>query len=222
MSNAVELSVDQEWSTNQGSAKPLVIACGAIAKELIAILDMNQARDSVEIQCLPAIWHNTPDKIPGGVRAKIEAARADDSTRPVYVAFADCGTGGLLDKVLEDYPDIAMLPGAHCYAFFAGLPKFDAMMDQEIGTFFLTDFLARHFRKFVWEGFGLDRSPDMLPMMFGNYKRIIYLAQQSPPPYLDYAQEAAELLGLRLEVVDTGYGLMHDIAKFAAGELPAR
>jgi hypothetical protein len=183
-------------------ARVLVIGCGALARELVAIIDQ-AGLDNVDLTCLPATLHNRPGGIPALVRARIHAAR------PVYehifVAYADCGTGGLLDAMLAE-EGVERLPGAHCYQFYAGASAFDAIADEDPATFFLTDFLARNFDRLVIRGLGLDRHPELLPVYFGNYHRLVYLAQTEDPGLVVAARRAARRLGLAFEHRRTGYG----------------
>ena len=226
-------------------SRTLVIACGALARELLAIVRLD-GLDTVTIECLPAALHNRPSLIPEAVRARIHRARdAEMGSDPIsagpagpdhhrardaeisagfdpvddvqvlgagaghydriFVAYADCGTGGLLAKVCAE-EDVDMLEGAHCYQFFATAPRFAEIQDAEIGSFYLTDFLARHFERMVWQGLGLDRHPELLPMYFGNYTRLVYLAQTDDPDLLAAAEVAARRLGLSMLVERTGYG----------------
>ena len=173
-------------------AKLLVIACGAIAKELVRIRDMNQW-EHIEFQCLPAELHNTPDRIPEQVRAKIESEAS--RFKKVFVAYADCGTGGMLDKVIEEY-GIERIPGAHCYEFYADSGDFHALAEEEPGSFYLTDFLVRHFDRLVIQGLGLDRRPQLMPVYFRNYKRVVYLAQTESKKLQAMARQQADFLGL--------------------------
>jgi len=170
----------------------LVIACGAIARELVRIRDMN-GWDHVEFQCLPAELHNTPEKIPGAVLDKIEAER--ENFERIFVGYADCGTGGLLDQALKS-TGVERIAGAHCYEFFAGSETFHRLADEEPGSFYLTDFLVRHFERLVIKGLGLDRQPQLMPVYFGNYKRVVYLAQTDSQELQSMAQDHAETLGL--------------------------
>ena len=124
----------------------------------------------------------------------------------VLVGYGDCGTGGGLDRLLENYPNATRLPGAHCYAFFSGLNTFDAMMEEELGTFFLTDYLVRHFDTLIIKGFGLDKHAGMTEMFFGNYKRLMYISQTEDPKLIVKAKECALRLGLRYERRKVGYG----------------
>ena len=178
----------------------LIIACGALAHELVAVKKAN-GLDNLRIQCLPAELHNRPEKIPAAVEAILEKTTGQFSQR--FVAYADCGTGGLLDKVLRQY-QVERLPGAHCYAFFSGLATFDAMQEEELGTFYLTDFLARHFERMVWQGMGMAKHPELRDMYFGSYKRVLFLVQQPEKARYDLAEQAAERLQLPLEIHHTG------------------
>jgi hypothetical protein len=170
----------------------LVIACGAIARELVRIRDLN-GWHHVEFQCLPAELHNRPEKIPAAVLEMI-AAKRDDYAR-VFVGYADCGTGGMLDKALRG-TGVERIPGAHCYEFFAGGAAFHRLAEEEPGSFYLTDFLVRHFERLVVRGLGLDRAPELLPVYFGNYRRVVYLAQTEDAELQTLAQRHAEFLGL--------------------------
>ena len=174
------------------TASVLVIACGAIARELVRIRDMN-GWYHIEFQCLPAELHNTPEKIPAAVQRKIEAER--DNFENIFVGYADCGTGGLLDKALQG-TGVERIPGAHCYEFFAGSEVFHQLADEEPGSFYLTDFLVRHFERLVIRGLGLDRQPQLMPLYFGNYKRVVYLAQTDSRELQLMAEEHAKYLGL--------------------------
>ena len=147
----------------------------------------------MEFQCLPAELHNTPDKIPAAVVSKIE--QEQDKYEQIFVAYADCGTGGLLDRALEG-TGIERIPGAHCYEFYAGSEEFHRLADEEPGSFYLTDFLVRHFDRLVIQGLGLDRQPQLMPMYFGNYKRVVYLAQTQSEELQAMARDQAAYLGL--------------------------
>lgn len=180
----------------------LIIACGALAHEIVAVKRANGWRH-VTVQCLPADLHNRPERIPGLVRERIRAARG--TFDGIFVAYADCGTGGLLDAVLEE-EGVERLPGAHCYEFYAGARTFARLAEEELGTFYLTDFLARHFERLVVAGLGIDRHPQLAGEYFRNYRRIVYLAQTDDPDLDARARAAAARLGLDYERVDTGHG----------------
>ncbi len=180
----------------------LVIACGALAREIVDLKRANGWRH-MTVQCLPAELHNYPDKIPDAVRGKIREMRAEYDQ--VFVAYADCGTGGLLDRVLEE-EGVERIPGAHCYQFYAGTPLFESLADAEPGTFYLTDFLARHFDRLIWKGLGMDRHPQLADEYFRNYKLLVYLAQVEDDELLARARDAAHTLKLEFEYRFTGYG----------------
>lgn len=179
-----------------------VIACGALAREIIAVREL-AGLDHMTVACLPAIWHNHPEKIAPGVEKAIEDAREDGANR-IFVAYADCGTGGMLDRVLERH-GVERIAGPHCYAFFSGTDAF-LERDDDVTTFFLTDFLARQFRAFVVEPLGLDRHPELKEMYFGNYEKLVYLAQIEDEDLTARAEAAADYLGLDFERRQTGYG----------------
>jgi len=192
----------------------LVIACGALAREITDLKRANNWRH-MTVQCLPAEFHNYPDKIPDAVRAKIREMRADYDQ--VFVAYADCGTGGLLDRVLEE-EGVARIPGAHCYQFYAGTPLFESLADAEPGTFYLTDFLSRHFDRLIWKGLGIDRHPQLADEYFRNYKKLVYLAQVEDDDLLARARHAADKLGLAFEHRVTGYGDLERVLVTLGGE----
>lgn len=179
-----------------------VIACGALAREIIAVREL-AGLDHMTVACLPAIWHNHPEKIAPGVEKAIEDAREVGANR-IFVAYADCGTGGMLDRVLERH-SVERIAGPHCYAFFSGTDAF-LERDDDVTTFFLTDFLARQFRAFVVEPLGLDRHPELKEMYFGNYEKLVYLAQTEDEDLTARAEAAADYLGLAFERRQTGYG----------------
>ena len=181
-------------------ASVLLIACGALAKEIVEIKKLNSWAH-IKVQCLPAELHNRPEKIPGAVRAEIEKYQSEFDN--MFVAYADCGTGGMLDKVLADH-NIERLPGAHCYEFFSGSTAFEELAGEEPGTFYLTDFLTRHFDRLVKTGLGLDRHPELMPAYFGNYRRLVYLAQSESPKLEVMAKAHAEYLGLEYVHKHTG------------------
>ena len=135
----------------------------------------------------------------------------------MFVAYADCGTGGLLDPVIAE-EGVERLAGAHCYEFYATSPEFARIVEDEPATFFLTDFLARNFDRLVIKGLGLDRHPELRDQYFGNYRRLVYLAQTDDPALVTAARRAARRLGLEYEQRQTGYGqLGTTIAAVAAG-----
>jgi hypothetical protein len=188
-------------SDRQGSVAPraLVIGCGALARELLAVA---QRVPGLEIACLPPDLHNRPGGIPGAVRRRIHQARADGYER-IFIAYADCGTGGLLEPVLTA-EGVERLPGAHCYEVFAGSAEFATMADAEPGTFWLTDFLARNFERLIIRGLGIDRHPELQSTYFAHYARVVFLSQTDDPDLLILARRAADRLGLAFEHRPTG------------------
>ena len=217
----------------------LVIACGALARELLAITELN-GLVNVTIECLPASLHNRPKEIPELVRQRIHRARGQDDmlqddmvpgtnsstgasppgdnqlldagTEPaagtfdqILIGYADCGTGGLLDKVCAE-ENVEMLAGAHCYQFFATAPRFNELQDHALGSFYLTDFLARTWERLIWDGMGIAKHPELRDMYFGSYTRCVYLEQTDDPKARAAAHECADRLGLELHIEHTGYG----------------
>lgn len=180
----------------------LLIACGALAREIVDILRVNRWHH-VKVLCLPAKLHNTPQKIPEAVRAKIREKR--DAYDDILVLYGDCGTGGMLDRVLEE-EGVERIDGPHCYAFFSGLDRFAEEAEADPACFYLTDYLVRHFDRIIWQGLGIDRHPELLEIYFRNYTRLIYLAQSEDAGLRRKAEAAAGRLGLDFEVRDTGYG----------------
>jgi len=183
-------------------ARQLVIACGALAHEITALKRAN-GWTTLEVACLPPELHNRPEKIAPAVRAKIRENRGLYAS--IFVAYGDCGTGGALDAVLAE-EGVERIAGAHCYEFYAGPSAFAELADAEPGTFYLTDFLLRHFDRLVIQALGIDRHPELLPVYFGNYRRLVYLAQSPKPDAEAKARAAAARLGLVCVVKQTGYG----------------
>lgn len=171
-----------------------IIACGALANELLALKKLNNW-DHFEIDCVPAKYHSTPTLIPEAVKTKITKIQLTNPNNEILVAYGECGTMGLLDKVLDE-TGVSRLPGAHCYQFFTGQQNFLDLHEAEIGTFYLTDFLTQHFETYVWKTLGLDRKPELLEMYFGNYKKLVYLAQTDNSKLTQKGEEYAERLGL--------------------------
>ncbi len=180
--------------------KILILACGALAREILALKDANRW-ENLELHCLPAKLHLFPEKIPDAVREAV--SEFSPQYDEIFLAYADCGTGGVLQTVADEL-GIAMIEGPHCYSFFDGNAEF-AKRD-ELTAFYLTDFLARQFEAFVWEPMGFDKHPELIPMMFGNYEKLIYLAQTDDAELSAKAEDAAARLGLAYERRFTGYG----------------
>ena len=180
----------------------LVIACGALAREINALKNLH-GWEHLHMKCIDAKLHFWPEKIAAELRERIRRYKNEYAT--IYVAYAECGTAGEIDKIIEE-ENLQRLPGAHCYQFFAGAEAFAEMADDEPGTFYLTDFLVRHFWKLVVVALGLDKHPELRDDYFGNYKRVVYLAQTPDETLLAEARKAAEYLRLDFEHVHTGYG----------------
>nr|WP_226621774.1 DUF1638 domain-containing protein [Alloyangia pacifica] len=178
----------------------LLIACGALAHEVLA-LRRQRGFDHLDLTCLPAKLHNTPERIPDAVRAAAERHRA--GYKEIKLLYADCGTGGRLTALCDEL-GIEMLPGAHCYAVFDGVETFAAR--GEVTSFFLTDFLVRQFDAFVWRPLGLDRHPELRDAYFGNYRKLVHLAQVEDAATSELAARHAARLGLAFERRTTGYG----------------
>jgi Protein of unknown function (DUF1638) len=209
----LDLAPSESLAVETPGSQVLLIACGALAREIVDIIEANRWT-GFDIQCLPAKWHNTPQLIVPGVREKIAAARG--RYRNIYVLYGDCGTGGQLDALLEA-EGVERIDGPHCYAFFSGNAAFAKRADEDMTAFFLTDYLARHFDKLIWEGLGLHAHPELLPDYFGNYTKIVYLAQTVDDALHEKAVKAAEKLGLAFEYRFTGFGeLASEMAKRAS------
>ena len=180
----------------------LIIACGALSHEIEALKTMN-GWSHIQVQCLDAALHNRPQAIPEKLAKLI--ARNRDRYRQIFVAYADCGTAGKIDTLLER-EGIQRLPGAHCYSVFAGETTFRELNDEEPGTFYLTDFLARHFERLVVKGLKLDAHPELRDDYFGNYQRVVYLSQKADERSMAAAKAAADFLGLAFAHKQCGYG----------------
>lgn len=183
-------------------APVLLIACGALAREILALKELN-GWSHMELTCLPAQYHLHPEKITGAVREAVTKHRADYDR--IFVVYADCGTGGQLQAACEEM-GVDMIAGPHCYSFFEGNEAFAAKAEEEFTSFYLTDFLVRQFDAFVIKPMGLDRHPELRNMYFGHYERLIYQAQTDDPDLTEKARECAERLGLTFERRFTGYG----------------
>jgi uncharacterized protein DUF1638 len=202
----------------------LIIACGALAHEITALRRAN-GWDQLDVKCLPAELHNRPERIPAAVRALIRSSRCH--YRSIFVAYADCGTGGRLDAVLKE-EGVERIPGAHCYEFFATAAVFAELAEAEPGTFYLTDFLLRHFDRLVTRGLGLDRHPELFASYFGHYRKLIYLAQSPRADSIERGRAIAARMGLDYEYRVTGYGTLQTALESAvrhgeaAGDQAAR
>jgi hypothetical protein len=209
----VHLEPDDDFTFTRAKGRVLLIACGALAREIVDLIEMNRWQ-AFDIQCLPAIWHNRPEKIAPGVRDLIRKNR--DSYRKIYVLYGDCGTGGELDKVLAE-EGVERIDGPHCYSFFSGNGEFARRHEDDMTAFFLTDYLARHFDKLIWQGLGLHLHPELLPLYFGNYTKVVYVAQTRDPVLEEDAKAAAAKLGLLYEHRHVGYGDLEKVMRDNAG-----
>ncbi len=180
----------------------LLIACGALAREIVDLIKRNRWT-AFDVACLPAKWHNRPQLIAPGVRERIRSAKG--RYRKIFVVYGDCGSGGMLDKVLEE-EGVERIDGPHCYAFYSGNADFARRQEEDVTAFFLADSLARHFDKLIWEGLGLKDHPELLPDYFGNYTKVVFLAQTRDEELAKRAMAAAKKLGLAYEYRYTGYG----------------
>lgn len=208
------------------SRRVLVLGCGALANELKALTRHAGSSENgdIDIECLPAKLHNRPALIAGEVRARLARLSQEGRTyERILLGYGDCGSAGAIDDLCDEFqhahaagdgPAMTRVPGAHCYEFFAGAADFSRLSDDEPATFYLTDYLARHFDLLVWRGLGIADHPELAEMYFGNYRRVVLLTQTP-----DAAERArveacaragAERLGLRLEIVRTGYGELAD------------
>lgn len=184
------------------TARPIVIACGALVRELRTVLRHDGLDAAVDVVYLPAPLHNRPDRIVPAIEDQLADV---DHDRPVLLGYADCGTGGLLDAwIARTDRDVTRLPGAHCYELFAGADRFAELHEAELGTFYLTDFLARNFDALVWDGMGLGTHPELRDVYFANYRRLVLLSQSDDPTVVELARTAATRLGLAFEHVPTG------------------
>jgi hypothetical protein len=198
----VDLGPSDHFAFHADKAQVLLLACGALAREIVDLIERNKWQ-AFDIQCLPAKWHNTPQFIVPALREKIRANKAD--YKSIFVLYGDCGTGGQLDAMLAE-EGVERIDGPHCYAFYSGNAAFDARGDEDMRCFFLTDYLARHFDKLMWQGLGLDRHPELLPDYFQHYEKVVYLAQTKDEELERKAEAAAAKLGLQYEYRFTGYG----------------
>lgn len=193
----------------------LVIACGMIAREVLAVKQQLKL-DHLELTCLPAEFHFYPDRIAPAMDKAIEKAKAEGYGR-IFVGYADCGTGGLLDRVIEKH-GVERMAGPHCFAFYQGMDAYTKVAEDDMMSFYMTDFLCRQFEAFFIKPLGLDRHPELIKDYFGNYEKLIYLAQTDDPELDKVAEKAAAMLGLAYERRPTGYGdLTSELARAAAG-----
>ncbi|WP_315923550.1 DUF1638 domain-containing protein [Mesorhizobium sp. SP-1A] len=181
----------------------LVIACGMIAREILAVKEQ-LGLDHLDLTCLPAEYHFYPDRIAPAMDKAIEEAKADGYAH-IFVGYGDCGTGGMLDRICEKH-DVERMEGPHCFAFYQGLDAYRKVEDDDMMSFYMTDFLCRQFDAFFIRPLGLDKHPELVTDYFGNYEKLIYLAQTDDPELDKVAENAARMLGLVYERRSTGYG----------------
>ena len=199
--------------------KLLVIACGMIAREVLAVRERH-GFEHLELRCLPAEYHYYPDRIPPAMDAAIAEAR-DEGFRHIFVGYGDCGTGGMLDKVCEKHW-VERMAGPHCFAFYQGIDAFEKIADDDFTSFYVTDFLCRQFDAFFMRPLGLDRHPELAKDYFGHYEKVVYLAQTDDPELDKVAERAARMLGLAYEKRRTGYGDLDQALAQAARLGPTR
>ena len=202
MIQIIDAELTENGLTELSSGRILLIACGALARE---ILDLKKANrwDHMDLTCLPAKLHLYPEKITESVTEAVAKHRA--SYHEIFVVYADCGTGGLLQAACDNM-GVKMVAGPHCYSFFEGNERFAGISESEFTAFYLTDFLVRQFEAFIIKPMGLDRHPELRDMYFGNYEKLVYQAQTDNPALTEKAKAAAETLGLAFERRLTGYG----------------
>ena len=195
------------------AGRVLVIACGALAREILELIERN-GWTHIELKCLPAKLHLRPELITDAIASAVRDGRR--SHDEIFVAYADCGTGGQLEKRCQEL-GVTMIAGPHCYSFFEGNDAFRERADEELSTFYLTDFLARQFDAFVWKPLGLDRYPELRDQYFGNYNKLVYLSQKEDADLQAKAKDCAELLNLAYEYRFTGFGdLENSLSEFVA------
>ncbi|MXY33239.1 MAG: DUF1638 domain-containing protein [Boseongicola sp. SB0676_bin_33] len=199
MDNPSDSELTEQGLSPEGRGRILVLGCGALAREILAL---TRDFDHIDLHCLPAIYHNHPERIVPAVRNAVAKATAYDR---VFLAYADCGTGGELAKAAEEL-GIEMMGGPHCFAFYQGTEDFLHRSDHEFTSFYLTDFLVRQFDAFVWKPLGLDRHPELRDSYFGHYSTLVYQAQTDNPALVEKARDCARRLGLEFEHRVTGYG----------------
>ena len=195
--------------------KVLVIACGMLAREVLAVKE-RLGLAHLDLTCLPAELHFHPDRSPAAMDTAIGKAKADGYEQ-IFIGYADCGTGGLLDKVLEKH-GVARMEGPHCFAFYQGEAAFAAVADADVTAFYMTDFLCRQFDAFFVRPLGLDRHPELARDFFANYEKVVYLAQTEDPELEQVAIRAAQMLGLAYEKRITGYGDLEPALRRAASK----
>jgi len=189
--------------------KRLVLGCGALVYDLLRLIKQNPSlSDKVNLQCLPAGWHNSPQLIAPGVEDYL--SKNAHLYEEVYIAYADCGTGGALDRVITKYK-AKRIDGAHCYEFFAGKDEFERLSEEEIGTFYLTDYLVKNFNRIMIKGLGLDKHPELFEVYFEHYKKLVYLAQTENEQWNKDAEKYAKDFGFSYEYRFVGTGSLGSV-----------
>ncbi|MCY3851151.1 MAG: DUF1638 domain-containing protein [Acidimicrobiaceae bacterium] len=209
-------------TTGNSSRAPrvLILACGALAREIRDVCRLHELAD-ITLECLPASLHNRPENIGEAVRRRLSRCEGKEEYDRILLGYADCGTSGELADLCREYQNsgtaIEMMPGAHCYQFFAGGARFDSMHDNDPTAFYLTDYLVKHFERIIMGGLGIEAHPELRDMYFGNYTKLIYLAQTNDPVLDEKARAAADRLSLAFERLSTGYGELetqiHDLTR---------
>lgn len=200
----MEQAVKIKGGSEEGKAdRLLVIACGMLAREILAVKQQLRL-DHLDLTCLPAEFHFYPDRIAPAMDNAIIEARTSGYEH-IFVGYADCGTGGYLDRVCEEH-GVERMAGPHCFAFYQGMEAYRKLADDDMMSFYMTDFLCRQFDAFFMKPLGLDKHPELIPDYFGNYEKLIYLAQTDDPELDKVAEDAARMLGLAYERRPTGYG----------------
>jgi len=209
MSVAWVKSVPIDKEATDENKKRLVLGCGALVYDLLRLIKQNPSfSDKVNLQCLPAGWHNTPQLIAPGVEDYL--SKNAHLYEDVYIAYADCGTGGALDRVINKY-DAKRINGAHCYEFFAGKDVFEKLSEEEIGTFYLTDYLVKNFNRIMIKGLGLDKHPELFEIYFEHYKKLVYLAQTENEQWKKDAEQYAKDFGFEYEYRLVGTGSLDSV-----------
>ncbi|MGH1578045.1 DUF1638 domain-containing protein [Planktotalea sp.] len=197
-----DTALTHEGLSQLKGGRSLILACGALAREILALKEINKW-DHMDLTCLPAIYHVYPEKITDAVEQAV--LKHQPNYAQIFVAYADCGTGGLLEAKCNEL-GVEMIQGPHCYSFFEGTETFAKISENEFTAFYLTDFLVRQFDAFVIKPMGLDRHPELRDMYFGNYEKLVYQAQTDDPALTEKAKICADRLGLKFERRFTGYG----------------
>jgi len=182
-----------------------LVICGALGREVKDIVDRRQW--DVDIYGVSALLHLYPSRIVDELREKLYQLRP--RYEKLVVVYGDCGTTGKLEPLLEEV-GAHRLRGPHCYEMYAGAEQFTQVSEERPGTFFLTDWLVRNFDRAVVKGLGLDRHPDLKPMLFGNYEAVLFLRQVPNPRLAERARDIAGYLELPLEIRDVGLGELEE------------